>query len=143
MNRQLCMLKSRKLGWLADEIKVHNVGGWESKSQSIHENKFDVGGAGTKYYTVSLCGPWKQSFSSLLPFLTFYLREGWLKGMWGDGPWSVLGREKEKAVFRQNSDLVVSKEDQEGILMHLSLGNTMGEGSLCSEGPSLFSFAKC
>ena len=51
------MLKSRKLGWLADEIKVHNVGGCENESQSIHENKFDVGGAGTKYCTVSLCGP--------------------------------------------------------------------------------------
>lgn len=57
MNRQLHVLKSRKLGWLADEIKVHNVGGWEGESQSINENKFDVGGAGTKYYTVSVCGP--------------------------------------------------------------------------------------
>ena len=45
MNRQLRMLKSRKLGWLADEIKVHNVGEWENESQSINEKKFDVGGA--------------------------------------------------------------------------------------------------
>lgn len=143
MNRQLHVLKSRKLGWLADEIKVHNVGGWEGERQSINENKFDVGGAGTKYCTVSVCGPWKQSSYSLLPFLTFYLREGWLKDMWGDGPWSLLGREKEKAVPRHNSGSVVSKEDQEGVLMHLSLGNTLREASLRSEGLSLFSFAKC
>lgn len=64
-------------------------------------------------------------------------------GTAGDGPWSVLGREKEKAVLRRNSGLVVSKEDQEGILMHLSLGNTLGEASLRSHGLSLFSFAKC
>ena len=64
-------------------------------------------------------------------------------GTAGDGPWSVLGREKEKAVLRHNSDLVVSKEDQEGIPMHLSLGNTWGEASLCSDGRSLFFFAKC
>lgn len=62
-------------------------------------------------------------------------------GTAGDGPWSVLGREKEKAVLRHHSDLVVSKEDQAGILMHLSLGNTWEYSG--SDGLSLFSFAKC